>query len=430
MNFLKQSWFIIVLICISANLALQANSSKQAKELKSISKEIEQLKAILQRNFQTPTQVQTEPQPINTTTEKQLNTTPTSTTETVKLPEILKIQTNTPIPPLEKATPVSIQPAQIIPLPITQDIKKSNEKNTQSPQQKIPATKTSNQTQNKEEIKIEEEKNNRDLLDFEVKNETGKTVYICCFYYMKKQDFNRWKWDKTDVQKIENNQTVTVKPDIIKNKRDRENTYGYLAIFNNEQEAEDSSYELAHDKNKIDIDLLCKLKNKTIRLQAEKYGFKEEKLDYEFINNQSTSIDAKATPKLDFYVENKSGQPLYVTSFIYEKKPNMPIWQYSKGPIVLIQPDDIICVPVIEVKAEYERIYTRGYLGIFRANEKDQADDSTFELLKPSQKMSLGLLTALKDQKILLGIEKYGVNGDFIDFVTKPIQSPLKNRRV
>lgn len=66
---------------------------------------------------------------------------------------------------------------------------------------------------------------------------------------------------------------------------------------------------------------------------------------------------------------------------------------------------------------------------IFKEDEKKMAEDTNFEFLKLSQKMRLGLLVALKDKKVVLSIEKYRINGNFIDFVTKPIQSPLQNRR-
>ncbi len=109
----------------------------------------------------------------------------------------------------------------------------------------------------------------------------------------------------------------------------------------------------------------------------------------------------------------------------------MPIWEYSKCPVVFVKPDETIMIDVSTIKAAYERIYMRGYLGIFDEDEQQQAEDSTFEFLKPEQKINLGLLLPLSEsnQKVVLSTEKYGINGDFIDFITKPVQNPLKKMR-
>lgn len=410
MTFLKKTVVIIILFCSLQAIQLSAGkSSKKNKELEAMRQDMQELKNMFQTSMMVKT-IAAPAQPLSQTLQKQE-------------------QSNKPAPISEPLL------NQIVQTPPSQERNKNTQKTVTSkqptiidmPPKKNPQTIQPTTTIKKSEEK-KEEKNQEEVLNFEVKNETGKIIYVCCFYYMKRQDFNRWKWDKTDVQKVEINQTVIINPDPISNSTDRKNTYGYLAIFDSEQEAEDSSYELAHDKNKLDIDLLYKLKNKVIKLKAEKYGFKEEKLTSEFISKQQQNNE-KETPKLDFFVENKAGRAFYLTSFIYEKKPNMPIWQYSKGPIVRIESNETIQIPVVEVKTEYERIYTRGYLGVFREDEKEMAEDITFEFLKPSQKMSLGLLDTLKNKKVVLSVEKYGINGDFIDFVTKPIQSPLQNRR-
>jgi len=318
-------------------------------------------------------------------------------------------------------------------------------KNTSTPQSKetkntpeataLIATLTSTSTNNKEESLPEEKISPQELKrtpQFEVKNSTGKTIFITCFYYIKRQEFNRWSWEKSEIFKLQTNETISITLKKATTQNDFENVYGYLGIFDTDSEALIATYELTPDKNKIDLDLLYKLKNKVVELQAEKYGFKEEKIKYEFEDKQKKlALNDKPIPKLDFQVENKTGKSLYIASFIYEKKPDMPVWQYSKGNIVLIQPNETIIIPVTLVKAEYERVYTRGYLGVFGEQEKQDAENSTFETLKPAQKVSLGRLFALNEeqQRIVLSIEKYGVSGDYIDFITKPIRNPLNNRR-
>ena len=266
----------------------------------------------------------------------------------------------------------------------------------------------------KERVKQKKERDAE--LDFQVQNTTGKTIYATCFSYIKKRPFTRWRWDKTDIYKIEPNQIVTIDVDTIPDKQDRENVYGYLAVFNNKKDAKDSVYELLDDKFKLDLDLLYKLKNQKVTIGVETYGFKGEISDYDFVPLQDRE---KKYPELDFVVENQTGKPVYVTCFVYQVKEDQPVWRYDKTPVRKIEPDDMAIMDVDTISKPYDRVYMRGYLGVFK--DKKQANDASFELLDPKNKLSLDRLAALKNKKIVLEVEHYGIKGDAIDFSVHPI---------
>ena len=175
-------------------------------------------------------------------------------------------------------------------------------------------------------------------LDFQVKNETGKSIYLVCFSYIKKRPFARWRWDKSPVYHLNNNEMVTIDIDTIGDTKDRKNVYAYLAILKTQQAAEESIYELLNDKDKIDIDKLYKLKDKKLKviIGIEKYGFKEDILDYKFVPKEEEEEEANP-PELDFLVENKTGKTIYVTCFVYQKQKDETIWQYDKTPLIKLK---------------------------------------------------------------------------------------------
>ena len=91
-------------------------------------------------------------------------------------------------------------------------------------------------------------------LDFEVENKTGKTIYVTCFSYIQKEYTVRWRWDKSPVYKLDEGDSVVINVDTIEDDANREHTFGYLAVFSDEQKAHDSIYELTPDTKKIDLD--------------------------------------------------------------------------------------------------------------------------------------------------------------------------------
>lgn len=266
-------------------------------------------------------------------------------------------------------------------------------------------------------------------LNFDVENKTSKTIFTTCFSYIKKDLSTRWRWDKSPIQKIDVNKKATMLIDAVPDESDRKEVYGILAVFDSAEEAEDATYELLDDNSKLDLDLLCQLKDKTVTIEVEKYGFKKEKFDYEF---KKKSDSNHALSPLDFAVENQSGSPLYVVCFIYhpkEKKGQFDPWHYEKGAVVMLNPQETKMIPVPPVYDNYNRIYMQGILAIFEADEEKLAQDCTYELLDNDRKLKLGRLTDLDNKKVTVGIERYGVVGDFIDYTIKPIQHPRLGSR-
>lgn len=123
-------------------------------------------------------------------------------------------------------------------------------------------------------------------LDFEVKNTTGKTVYAVCFAYIHRRPFTHWRWEKSDIYKIEDDKKAVIHLDMINDEQDRDNTFGYLGVFDTEEEAEQSTFELLPDRRKLDLDKLIDLKGKTVTLTVEKYGFKKEFFEYDFVEKK------------------------------------------------------------------------------------------------------------------------------------------------
>ncbi|MFA5074898.1 MAG: hypothetical protein WC436_02235 [Candidatus Babeliales bacterium] len=269
---------------------------------------------------------------------------------------------------------------------------------------------------NNKSITLKEE----DILDFMVKNKTGRTIFVTCFYYMQTEPFTRWRWDKSKVYKIEDSQKVIIDLDVVPDVLIRKNIYGYLAVFATEKEAQDSIFELLDEKHKIDLNLIYKLKNKKVAIKVERYGFKDYSLDYDLENLIPDQKETLIKSEVDFLVENKTGKPIWLTCFSYQKKENKPIWQYAKTPVIRIEKDQSA---IVDIDTIVQKVYKEedifnifGYLAIFDENEKEEALDSTYELLKEHKKLFIGPLFLLKDKKIVLGIEKYGIVGDIFDY--------------
>lgn len=288
--------------------------------------------------------------------------------------------------------------------------------------------KTSNQSEKKKKITKKQKENE---LDFPVENKTGKTIYAVCFSYIKKIRTNRWRWDKSKIYEIKNNEIKRIDIDTIPDAQDKKEVYGYLGVFNNYKQAAKSTYELLDDNKKIDLDLLYKLKDQTVQITVEKYGFKGDILDFDIVPTKGSE---KKYPELDFVVENKTGKTLLVTCFVYELDDDSPVWRYDKTSIIKILPNSygVINVDTIadaykrnkpyEKSASYARVYMRGYLAVFDESEKDKIEHMTYELLPSKNKISIGRLAALKNKKIVLDVEKYGASGDFIEYNVQPIR--------
>jgi len=253
-------------------------------------------------------------------------------------------------------------------------------------------------------------------LRVKIRNITKKPLYATCFSYIKKDKSPRWRWHKSAVHELIPTKETSILIDTYKTQSDIPDAYGILGIFTTYDQARDAIYELTPDENKVDLDRLQKIQGKTIVLGIEKYGVVGDIFDYSFIPDNNTYHEV---PELDFTVENKTNKTLYITAFIYQKKDDMPIWRYDKSEIIKIAPNSEGVVDVDTIVNPYDRKYTRGYLAIFDETEKQEAYDSTFQLLKDHQMINLGILSELQDRKIILKNQKYGILGDVIDFVSK-----------
>lgn len=272
-------------------------------------------------------------------------------------------------------------------------------------------------------------------LSFEVENKTGKLVYITCFSYIKKRDFGTWRWDKSPVIKLDVGQTDQVKIDFISDDYSRKNVFGYLGVFTNEKAAQDAIYELMPDRNKLDLDQLMYLHDKKVTLEIERYGFKGEYFEFDFSEKEThdEALKRQNTPELDFVVENKTGKTILATCFTYQKKAkgtwfaavddkdDMEVWRFDKTPLVTIPPNERGIIDVDTITENRDRTYVRGYLAVFDEDERKLAEESTYELLGSHRKLNLGLLSMLKNKKVVVDIEQYGIAEDFIDFVIKPL---------
>lgn len=264
-------------------------------------------------------------------------------------------------------------------------------------------------------------------LDFEVQNVTHKTLYVACFTHIQKEPFTSWRWDKSAVYKIEPNQRVYINIDTIPDDRNREEIFGYLTVFDDKKEADDAIFELIDDEKKIDLDQVFQLKHKTIAIDTERYGFKKEILDFAIIHKDKKK---HLPPELDFLLENNTGKTIYLTAFIYQIRDNArSVWTYDKTPVLKLKPGQTSIIDVDTTGAKRNRVYMSGFLGIFDEHEKEKAEKATLELLPPRNKISLGRLSRLEGQRVVIETEKYGAIGHINEFDLVDAQSPDRKKR-
>lgn|GEM_PF-1668908 len=271
-------------------------------------------------------------------------------------------------------------------------------------------------------------------LDFTVANHTGKTVYVACFSYIKKRTFAPWRWDKSNVCRLDDNQSTMIDIDTVQDSETRENVYAYLAVFDNQQDAVDATYELLSDNNKLDLDRLVDLKNRVVNITVSKYGQKGEYLDFS-LQDRLEKIKEGKYPELDFAVENRTGKSILVCCFIYQKKAkskwlknldeldDMQVWRFTKTKIIKIPNEEQGIIDVDTLVEPRDRSNARGILAVFDEDEMKEAEEATYELLDRKRKVNIGFaLSGMKGKKIVLDVEKYGFENDFIDFVVKPVK--------
>ncbi len=243
-------------------------------------------------------------------------------------------------------------------------------------------------------------------LDFYVKNETSKTIYVTCFYYAATSEDSRWQWNKSSIVKLEPNNKEFIDIKTIKSLKNTQDIYGDLAIFDTLEEAETSIYQLLPDHKKIQLPLLIKIKDKILSIRPEYYGFKGKRL--ELAINQ----DQKSTNELDFIVENASNENFFITCFVYQLEPNQPTWIMDKTNVIELKKGSqaIIDVDTLDISKE-DKENVIGVLGIFK--NKAAAEKSTFELLQPDERINIGKLMQYQNQKIVIIPRTYGAIGGF-----------------
>ncbi len=266
-------------------------------------------------------------------------------------------------------------------------------------------------------------------LDFQVENKTGKTIYITCFSYLHRRFFSRWRWNKSPVYKVEPNKSQVIDIISLNDALHKKNMFGYLGVFDNQEEADNAVYELLPDHKKLDLDQLIKLHEKKVTIEIERYGFKEPFYDYEFLKKKGLE---KKVPELDFYTLNNTGKIVYVCCFVYEKKAkgnwiaatedkdDMSVWRFDKTKVLKLNPNETGYIDVDTISTMRDQANTRGYLALFEEHEQKLALEATYELLESKRKLNLGLLMNMRNKIVSLEIEQYGIKEDIIDYIVKP----------
>lgn len=274
--------------------------------------------------------------------------------------------------------------------------------------------------------------NNPNELDFDVENHAGRTLFVTCFSYQIRRQLERWRWIKSPVYEVAPYQIVTIDVDTIAEKLDRSFVFGYLGVFTKKAEAEDATFELLCDKQKLDLDLLTNLKGKKVSLMIERYGMKGEKLDYDFIHKDKPR-QAHNKNNLIFSVENGTGKTIFAACFVYEKrakgswigateeKDDMTPWHYEKMNVLRLEPNQIGDIDIGSISTMRDKSYIRGELAIFDETQEQLAYSSTYELLPPGCKVSLGTLKRIANKKIVLDVENYGIMQDYLNYTVKPV---------
>ncbi len=269
-------------------------------------------------------------------------------------------------------------------------------------------------------------------LTFYIQNVSGITLYATCFSYVKLHRSQNWRWRKSEVIEIPPKSkapcTIQFRDDFI----DSRHTFAALAVFPDHAQADDVTYEILRDENKLDLDQVIEIENKTVQVGIERYGFREAFYDYNFVDDKEKPINLHA--ELDFFVQNKMGKPIFVTGFIYAKKAkgrwisaedakdDMSVWRFYKTKVLRLESDQTGLIDVDSIVPQRDRSYVRGYLGVFDEENEQDAHLKTYELLSDQERISIGTLSKRQGRTIVLEVEKYGVSNDIIEFTVKPIR--------
>ncbi|PCI74020.1 hypothetical protein COB28_02505 [Candidatus Dependentiae bacterium] len=262
--------------------------------------------------------------------------------------------------------------------------------------------------------------NAQDEMSVSCVNKTDKPITLCCFYYTKLRTHAYWRWVKSPSFSLDPHQICTIPIKAADDIMTKENIYGYLGIFDSPEKINNATYENLPDDQKIDLDRLLELKNSSIEIVVDQYGFKKEQLDYRIKKDHPENI---IQPELDFIVENQTGKSVFIACFVYQKttdQDSLVSWKYDKTAIHKLEPGQSTIIDIETIKELYDWIYMRGFLAVFDANQEEEAYESTYELLKPEQKIRLGRLADVLDKKIILTVERYGPAKKIFEFQKVP----------
>lgn len=305
-------------------------------------------------------------------------------------------------------------------------------------------------------------------LDFPVRNDTEQTWYISCFYWAKKIDVPVWRWYKSPIYKLEPGQEVIVDIDTFGNDKDRDDIYGWLTVFKSEIEADVATWATTPDKAKVQINKLSTLKKKKqgemvqyeIVLVPEKYGFYGTIIDYKIVAQDYTKENH--LPELDFWVENQTGDFLYITTFAYQHQREHMSWIHDAGDIIALPQGAIKKVDIETMEELYDWENVHGHLALFKTQgaahpqalrgeahdmfssiaqsinaqkhsheqAREKAEDATYELLEPGQNIKLPRLKKIHGKKVVLRKKPYGLVVDrkrrtksyFIEYTIEDLQ--------
>lgn len=129
---------------------------------------------------------------------------------------------------------------------------------------------------------------------------------------------------------------------------------------------------------------------------------------HSFQNNQENDSH------LSIQVKNITSQPLFATCFTYMKAKHNTRWKWHKSAVQALPPYQEITIELGDIDDVRHLPEILSTLAVFTTEH--EAHKAIYELLDDHSKISLDRVHKLKDQTVIIGIEKYGVRGDFFDF--------------
>ena len=250
-------------------------------------------------------------------------------------------------------------------------------------------------------------------IKFHVKNEIGRKMYAVSFAYLRRFIGDNWHWHKTDILELEANANALLDFGSLANTEDAASIFGNICVFDSYDDAVVSTAETAPNQRMIDLDIISNLNHKNIALTSSFYGIKGERFSYRVIS----AIPVSELAPLDYVVVNESAEPIIVTSFLYGRDQDLDafsIWRFSKSDVYEIQPGQHVHIKVEKYTNTYDRKNVKGYLGIFKPGEVKKAENAVYELLTPTQKFSLGRLSALDKKQVVVSETMYGIDKKFM----------------